>query len=70
MTAITEETTLGGETKDLLSGIEESVVTQVHIADLLRQGAEGTTQAVGWGSDDQACFLSASALAAKHLGYI
>lgn len=70
MTAITEETTLGGETKDLLAGIEESVVTQVHIADLLRQGAEGTTQAVGWGQGEQACFLSASALAAKDLGYI
>jgi len=69
MTIQTEQT-IDTETHATLAGIEESVLTQVHIADLLRQGAEGTTQALGWGRGGEACFLSACALAAKDLGYI
>lgn len=53
-----------------LAGIEESVVTQVSISDLIRQGSAETVQANGWGEDDSACALSAAALAAKALGYI
>lgn len=53
-----------------LSGIEESVVTQVSIADLIRKGASETTMAKGWGDADSACALSAAGLAAKALGYI
>jgi hypothetical protein len=64
------EQTIDTETRTALAGIEESVITQVHIADLLRQGAQGTTQSVGWGAGGEACFLSAAALAAKDLGYI
>lgn len=69
MTIQTEQT-IDTEARTALAGIEESVLTQVHIADLLRHGAQSTTQAVGWGSGGEACFLSAAALAAKDLGYI
>lgn len=69
MTTQTEQT-IDTQARATLAGIEESVLTQVHIADLLRQGAQGTTQAVGWGVGSEACFLSAAALAAKDLGYI
>jgi hypothetical protein len=69
MTIQTEQT-IDTETRSTLAGIEESVLTQVHIADLLRHGAKGTTQSVGWGHGEQACFLSACGLAAKDLGYI
>jgi hypothetical protein len=67
---IQTEHTIDTETRTALAVIEESVVTQVHIADLLRQGAVGTTQAQGWGTGGEACFLSAAALAARDLGYI
>lgn len=53
-----------------LAQIEENVLTNVHLADLLRRGAENTVQSVGWGQGAQACFLSASALAARDLGLI
>lgn len=64
------ETTIDTETRDLLAGIDESVTTQVHIADLLRRGAQTTEQSVGWGTGGNACFLSAAALGLKDLGYI
>ena len=51
-----------------LAQIEEHVITNVHLADLLRRGAENTVQSVGWGHGGEACFLSASALAARDLG--
>lgn len=69
MTIQTEQT-IDTETRTTLAGIEESVVTQVHIADLLRRGAQTTEQSVGWGSGGDACFLSAAALGLKDLGYI
>jgi len=53
-----------------LAAIEESVLTRVHIADLIRQGSATTVQADGWGSGGEACALSAAALAAKDLGYL
>lgn len=53
-----------------LAQIEEHVITNVHLADLLRHGAENTVQAIGWGGGGEACFLSASALAARDLGII
>jgi hypothetical protein len=67
---IQTEHTLDTQTLTDLAGIEESVVTQVHISDLLRRGAEGTEQAVGWGAGENACFLSAAALGLRDLGYI
>lgn len=57
-------------TRTDLAGIEESVLTQVHISDLIRRGSETTTQANGWGQGETACALSAASLAARDLGYI
>lgn len=69
MTTTTEQN-LGTEALADLSGIEEHVLTRLHIADLLRHGAQGTTQSIGWGNGGEACFLSAAALAARDLGVI
>lgn len=68
-TSITERS-VETEVRADLAQIEEHVITNVHLADLLRRGAENTVQSVGWGQGAQACFLSASALAARDLGYI
>lgn len=68
--SVQTETTIDTETRATLAGIEESVTTQVHIADLLRRGAQTTEQSVGWGEDGSACFLSAAALGLRDLGYI
>lgn len=64
------EQSIDTEARADLAQIEETVLTRVHLSDLLRQGAVGTTQALGWGKGGEACFLSASALAARDLGYI
>lgn len=53
-----------------LSEIEENVVTNVHLADLIRRGSEKTEQAAGWGSGLQACAISAAALEARDLGFL
>lgn len=53
-----------------LAQIEENVLTNVHLADLMRQGAVGTIQSVGWGQGDGACFLSACGKAARDLGLL
>lgn len=58
------------ETRSDLALIEENVLTRVHLSDLLRHGAQNTVQAQGWGTGGEACFLSASALAAQDLGYL
>ena len=69
MSTTTEHAIDAGTLTDL-AGIEESVLTRVHIADLIRQGCETTTQADGWGSGETACALSAAGIAARDLGYI
>jgi hypothetical protein len=56
--------------KDDLALIEENVILNTTVADLIRMGAPHTVQANGWGGGEQACALSAAALAAKALGFI
>jgi hypothetical protein len=53
-----------------LTQIEEDVILKTTVADLIRMGAPHTVQANGWGQGEQACALSAAALAAQALGFI
>jgi hypothetical protein len=56
--------------KDDLAQIEEKVLLNTTVADLIRMGAPHSVQASGWGSGEQACALSAAALAAAAIGII
>jgi hypothetical protein len=56
--------------KDDLAQIEEKVLLNTTVADLIRMGAPHSVQAHGWGSGEQACALSAAALAAAAIGII
>jgi hypothetical protein len=56
--------------KDDLAQIEEKVLLNTTVADLIRMGAPHSVQANGWGSGEQACALSAAALAAVAIGII
>lgn len=69
MTTSTEHG-IDSEARADLAQIEEHVIVNVHLADLLRRGAQDTVQSVGWGAGDKACFLSAAARGARDLGII
>lgn len=55
--------------RDVLSEIEEKVVTGYTLADAIREGSTVTTQEYNWGSGDRACALSAGSIAATARGY-
>jgi hypothetical protein len=55
--------------RDVLSEIEEKVVTGYTLADAIREGSTVTAQEFGWGAGDKACALSAAAVAATARGY-
>jgi uridine phosphorylase len=44
--------------------------TEYRLSDAIREGAQVTLHAIGWGAGEQACALSAAALAAKARGLI
>lgn len=67
MTIETMPTTIDTTT---LHEIEEKVVTNIHLADLVRRGSAKTVQATGWGYAGQACALSAAGLECESLGII
>lgn len=56
--------------KEMLSEIEEKVVTGYTLADAIREGSQTSSQAYDWGVGSSACALSAAAIAATARGYI
>lgn len=67
--------TLTQEQQDVVDRIKEQVdnierIGQYTLADAIREGAQFTEQAHGWGDGDKACALHAAALAAKARGYV
>ena len=64
------KTLIDTETQEMLAGIEMDVLTNVTLGDLVRLGSKVTDQAFNtFGSDGEACALSAAAIAAEALGY-
>lgn len=58
------------EIEALVAGIEEKVLTGYTLADAIREGASVTRQACGsFGSQGEACALTAAAIAAQARGY-
>jgi hypothetical protein len=58
------------EIKADLDEIEFNVVAKTHLSDLIRLGSARTTKVEGWGTGEQACALSAAALAGRAAGLI
>lgn len=62
---------LDPETKGALAEIELDLLTKPYsLADAIREGCRVTDKTVGWGAGDQACALSAAAIAAKARGIL
>lgn len=58
-------------TKTDLGNIELDLLTRPYsLADAIRDGVKVTDKAIGWGSENSACALSAAAIAAKSKGLI
>ncbi len=55
--------------KSVIDEISLDVATSYTLADAIREGAKATEQAYNWGDGDNACALTAAALAAKARGY-
>lgn len=53
-----------------LDVIEMAVVTSYTLADAIREGAQVTTQAQGWGSGAQACALTAAVHSARSRDFL
>lgn len=66
-----KEVLLDEQTKAALGEIELNLLTQPYsLADAIRDGVKVTEKANGWGAGEQACALSAAAIAAQAKGLL